>query len=71
MKNSQKLGGVVALGHTSALVVGMVLSFTWMFPLLDAAPDQARRFLAGHPALVTLWNVIVDWGSAISRYSLA
>ena len=66
MKNFQKLGGAAALGHTTALVVGMVLSFTWMFPLLDAAPDQAQRFLASHQALVTLWNVIVDWGSAIT-----
>jgi hypothetical protein len=37
-----------------------------MYPLLDAAPDQAQRFLARHQALVTLWNVIVDWGSAIT-----
>jgi hypothetical protein len=66
MKNFQKLGGAAALGHTTALVVGMVLSFTWMYPLLDAAPDQAQRFLARHQALVTLWNVIVDWGSAIT-----
>jgi hypothetical protein len=65
-KNFQKLGGVAALGHTSALVVGMVLSFTWMFPLLDAAPAQGQRFLASHQALVILWTVIVDWGSAIT-----
>jgi hypothetical protein len=66
LENLQKLGGTAALGHTFALVVGMALSFTWMFPLLDAAPEQAQRFLTGHPALVILWNVIVDWGSAIT-----
>lgn len=66
VKNFQKLGGAAALGHTTALVVGMVLNFTWMFPLLDATPDQAQRFLSSHQALVTLWNVIVDWGSAIT-----
>lgn len=66
MKNLQKLGGFAALGHTAALVVGMVLSFTVMFPLLDAAPEQAVKFLADHRTLVTLWHVIVDWGSAIT-----
>ncbi len=66
MKNAQKIGGIAALGHTAALVVGMVLSFTLMFPLLDAAPDQASRFLAGNQALAYLWNLIVNWGSAIT-----
>lgn len=66
IKNLQKIGGIAALGHAAALVVGMVLSFTWMFPLLDAAPDQAQKFLADNQVLVHLWNLIVDWGSAIT-----
>jgi hypothetical protein len=37
-----------------------------MYPLLDAAPDPAQRFLADNPALVFVWNWIVDWGSAIT-----
>ena len=48
MKNLQLLGGIAALGHTMALAVGAVLSFTVMFPLLDAAPDQSRTILASH-----------------------
>jgi hypothetical protein len=66
MRNLQKMGGIAALGHAAALVVGMVLSFTLMFPLLDAAPDQALKFLADNQALVYLWNLIVNWGSAIT-----
>lgn len=66
MMFSQKIGGIAALGHTAALVVGMVLSFTWMFPLLDAAPDQASKFLDGNQALAYLWYMIVNWGSAIT-----
>jgi hypothetical protein len=66
MSSLQKMGGIAALGHTAALVVGMVLSFTLMFPLLDAAPDQAMKFLASNQALVYLWTLIVDWGSAIT-----
>jgi len=66
MKNLQRYGGVAALGHTATLVAGMILSFIVMFPLLDAAPGQAVRFLADHQALVTLWKLIVDGGSAIT-----
>jgi hypothetical protein len=66
MKNFQKVGGIAALGHTTALLIGMALSFTVMFPLLDAAPDQTLKYLSDHPALVTLWSVIVDCGSAIT-----
>jgi hypothetical protein len=66
MKNLQKMGGIAALGHAAALVVGMVLSFTLMFPLLDAAPDQVLKFLADNQTLVYLWNLIVNWGTAIT-----
>lgn len=66
MKSLQKMGGIAALGHTTALVMGMVLSFTLMFPLLDAAPDQALNFLSSHPALTSLWIWVVDWGAAVT-----
>ena len=66
MKDFPQMGGIAARGHAAALVVGMVLSFTLMFPLLDAAPDQALKFLADNQALVYLWNLIVNWGSAIT-----
>jgi hypothetical protein len=66
MNTLQKFGGIAALGHTAALVVGMVLSFTLMYPLLDAVPDQALKFLSGNQALVYLWKLIVDWGSAVA-----
>jgi hypothetical protein len=63
---SFKQGGIAALGHAAVLVVGMVLSFTLMFPLLDAAPDQALKFLADNQTLAYLWNLIVNWGAAIT-----
>jgi hypothetical protein len=66
MNNLQKWGGIAALGHAAALVVGMVLGFTLMFPLLDAAPDQYLRFLADNQTLMYLWNLIVYWGTAIT-----
>jgi hypothetical protein len=65
IKNLEKIGGLAALGHSLALVFGMVLSFTLMFPLLNAAPDQALKFLAGNQAIVYLWKLIVEWGAVI------
>jgi hypothetical protein len=66
MKDIQKIGGFAALGHVTVLVIGMILSFTLMYPLHDAAPDQALMFLADHQILVLVWTVIVDWGTALT-----
>jgi hypothetical protein len=66
MKDLQKMGGIAALGHTTALVVGMILSFTLMYPLLEAAPDQALKFLAENQILVFIWTLVVNWGTAIT-----
>lgn len=38
MKYLQRLDGLAALCHTTALSLGMVLSFTVMYPLLEATP---------------------------------
>jgi hypothetical protein len=69
-KNLQWLGGIAALCHAAALIAGMVLSFTLMFPLLEATPDQALRFLVENQNLMYLGNLIVNWGSAITLVTL-
>jgi hypothetical protein len=66
MNNLQKWGGIAALGHAAAYMVAMVLGLILMFPLLNAAPDQYLKFLAGNQALVYLWNLIGYWGAAIT-----
>jgi hypothetical protein len=66
MSSLQKAGGLAALLHAAAYVVGMILGLTLMFPLLDAAPDQYLKFLAENQTLVYLWNLITYWGSAIT-----
>ena len=66
MNSLQKAGGLAALLHAAAYVVGMILGLTLMFPLLDAAPDRYLKFLAENQALVYLWNLISYWGSAIT-----
>ncbi len=46
MNNLQKWGGIAALGHAAAYLVGLVLGLILMFPLLNAATEQYLKFLA-------------------------
>ena len=66
MNNLQKWGGIAALGHAAAYLVGLVLGLILMFPLLNAGPEQYLKFLADNQALVYLWNLISYWGSAVT-----
>jgi hypothetical protein len=66
MNSWQKSGGVAALLHAVAYVVGLVVGVTLIFPLLDATADQYLKFLAENQALVYVWNLISYWGSAIT-----
>ena len=66
MKTLQKFGGMAALLHAAAYIVGMVLGFTLIFPLLDAAPEQYLKFLSENQGIVYVWNLISYWGSAIT-----
>lgn len=71
MNSLQKSGGIAALLHAAAYVIGMVLGFALIFPLLDAAPDQYLAFVADNQALVYVWNLISYWGSAITLVVMA
>lgn len=66
MNHLQKSGGIAALLHAAAYVVGLALGLALIFPLLDAAPEQYLAFVAENQALVYLWNFISYWGSAIT-----
>jgi hypothetical protein len=66
MNSLQKSGGIAALLHAAAYIVGMVLGFTLIFPLLEAAPNEYLKFLADNQPLVYVWNLISYWGSAIT-----
>jgi hypothetical protein len=66
MNNLQRAGGLAALLHAAAYGMAMILGFTLIFPLLNAAPDQYLKFLAENQALVYVWNWIGYWGSAIT-----
>ena len=71
MNSLQKSGGIAALLHAAAYVVGMVLGLILIFPLLDAAPAQYLKFLSENQTLVYVWNLISYWGSAITLVVMA
>jgi hypothetical protein len=62
----QKAGGIAALVHAAAYVVGLIIGVTLMFPLLDAEPAAYLAFLAENQTLVYVWNLIAYWVSAIA-----
>jgi hypothetical protein len=66
MQDLQKMGGVAALIHAAAYVVGIVLGVTLIFPLLNSDPDQYIAFLTDNQTLMHMWNLISYWGSAIA-----
>lgn len=66
MHGLQKAGGLAALLHAAAYVVGLVLGIIVIFPLLDAPPEQYLAFVTENQTLVYLWNLISYWGSAIT-----
>jgi hypothetical protein len=71
MNHLQKWGGIAALLHAAAYIVGMVLGVTLIFPVLGSAPGQYLAFLVDNQALLYLWNLISYWGSAITLVVMA
>jgi len=60
------MGGIAALLHAAAYIVGIILGVTLIFPILDANPGQYVAFVAENQILVDVWNLISYWGSAIT-----
>jgi hypothetical protein len=71
MNNLQKTGGIAALFHAAAYVVGSVLGVTLIFPHLSAGPGQYMAFVAGNQAVVYLWNLSCYWAAAVALVVLA
>jgi hypothetical protein len=71
MKTFLKVGGIAALLHAAAYIVGIVLGVTLIFPILDANPGQYVAFVAENQTLVDVWNLISYWGSAITLVVMA
>jgi hypothetical protein len=71
MTNLQKSGGIAALLHAAAYVVGMVLGVVLIFPVLKAEHGLYLAFITNNQTLLYLWNLISYWGSAITLVIMA
>lgn len=71
MKTLLKVGGIAALLHAVAYIVGIVLGVTLIFPILDANSGQYVAFVAENQTLVYIWNLVSYWGSAITLVIMA
>lgn len=71
MNTFLRLGGIAALFHAVAYIVGIILGVTLIFPILDANPGQYVAFVAENQTLVDLWNLICYWGSAVTLVVMA
>jgi hypothetical protein len=64
MNDLRKLGGIAALIHAAAYVVGIGLYFTVLNPILDADPAQYLGLLADYQNLLYVWILIAYWVAA-------
>lgn len=58
MNDLQKIGGVTALIHAAAYLVGIGLYFTLTAPIIDATPEQYVAQLADYHNILYIWILI-------------
>jgi hypothetical protein len=63
MNELQKMGGITALIHSAAYLVGIGLYLTVLSPILDADPDQYLTLLPDYQSLMYVWILIAYWVS--------
>ena len=64
MNNLQKMGGVTALIHSTAYLIGIGLYLAVMSPIIDADPAQYLALLPDYQSLMYIWIFIAYWVSA-------
>jgi hypothetical protein len=71
MNTFQKAGGLAALAHAFAYLVGIGIAVTLIFPVLEADTAKYIEFVAENQFLMHIWILIVYWGTAISVIVMA
>jgi len=71
MNTFQKAGGMAALAHAFAYLVGIILVVTLIFPVLNGNPDGYFEYVRDNPVLMHTWILITYWGSAVSVVFMA
>lgn len=63
MKNLQKMGSVAALFHAAAYLIGIVMYFAVLSPIIDATTEQYVAQLADYQTTLTVWIFVAYWVS--------
>jgi hypothetical protein len=71
MNSLQKIGGVAALIHAVAYVVGIVLFVSLLSPLMNSEPGQYMAFVVDNQALMYIWILICYWVAAAAVVVMA
>lgn len=64
MKNLQKPGGIAALVHSAAYLVGIAMYFAVLSPIIDVSSEQYVAQLAEYQNTLYWWIFIAYWVSA-------
>jgi hypothetical protein len=71
MNTFQKAGGIAALAHAFAYIVGIIMAVTLIFPVLDADTAGYIEFVRDNQFVMHVWILICYWGSAITVVVMA
>lgn len=71
MNTFQKAGGLAALAHAFAYLVGILLAVTLIFPIVDGDTTRYFEFVRDNPFLMHGWILITYWGTAIAVVFMA
>lgn len=71
MNTFQKAGGIAALAHAFAYIVGILLAVTLIFPIVDGDTTRYFEFVRDNPFLMHGWILITYWGTAIAVVFMA
>lgn len=58
MNQIQKIGGVAAILHSAAYLIGIGLYLAVMSPIIDATPAEYVALLAGYRNIMVVWILI-------------
>lgn len=59
MQNIQKMGGWGALVNSAAYLIGIIIAFTIVQPVLDAEPQEYVEFLVDNHTAMYIWHFIL------------
>lgn len=71
MNNLQKMGGITALFHSAAYLIGMVMYFAVLSPIIDANPAAYVAQLGQYQTMMTIWIFIAYWVSGFCMVVVA